>query len=116
HILGYVDQKDMPAIYAGAQAFVYPSLYEGFGLPVLEAMTVGTPVVTSNRGSLAEVAGDAAAVANPNSVKSIANGLIEVLTNKKEYRLKGYKQAKNFSWRKTAEATLQIYETMGQSK
>lgn len=109
-LLGYVDQADLPALYAGAKAFVYPSLYEGFGLPVLESMTVGTPVVTSNRGSLAEVAGTAAVVVNPQSVVSIADGLVEALTNSRDYRALGLRQAKQFSWQKTAEKTLQIYE------
>src|SRR5690606_27203201 len=70
--LGFVEQEDLAALYSGAEVFVYPSLYEGFGLPVLEAMTVGTPVVTSKRGSLAEVAGEAAEIVNPISVRDIS--------------------------------------------
>lgn len=109
-VLGYVPQADLPALYAGAQAFVYPSLYEGFGLPVLEAMTVGVPVVTSNKGSLAEVAGNGGVIVNPYSVKAISNGIVEAISKRQEYRQKGINQAKNFNWEKAAEQTLSVYQ------
>jgi len=110
--VGFVDQKDLPALYAGASVFVYPSFYEGFGLPVLEAMTVGTPVVTSNKGSLAETVENAGVVVDPHSVQSITNGLVEAIRNSKEFQKLGKKQANKFSWKKTAEATLSIYQKL----
>lgn len=114
--LGFVPQIDLPALYAGAKVFVYPSLYEGFGLPVLESMTVGTPVVTSNKGSLAEVAGNAAAIVSPHNVGSIATGMIEALTNPQDYRAKGYKQSARFSWHRTAKLTLGVYHAAAQAR
>lgn len=109
-VLGYVDQDKLAPIYAGAQAFVYPSFYEGFGLPVLEAMTVGTPVVTSNKGSLAEVAGDGAVIVDPHDVVDISSGIISALSQPKKWRNKGLKQASQFSWDKAAKRTLDVYE------
>lgn len=108
--IGRVTDADLPALYAGAQALVFPSLYEGFGLPVLEAMTVGCPVVTSDRGSLKEVAGTAAALVDPEHVGSIAGGIEEVISKRNSYVSRGYKQAGKFSWQKAAQETLQVYE------
>lgn len=113
-LLGFVDQPSLPALYAGAQSFVYASIYEGFGLPVLEAMTLGIPVVTTDRGSLKEVAGSAAVLVNPFSTKSITDGLGESLLNKNQLRKQSLKQAKNFSWDKTAQQTLAVYEHLSQ--
>lgn len=108
--LGKVSAEDLPALYAGANALVYPSLYEGFGLPILEAMEVGCPVVTSDRGSLKEVAGSAAALVDPEDTGSIARGMETVLEKRNDFMKKGLKQSQKFSWEKTARETLQVYE------
>ena len=109
-ILGKVTQKDLIGLYSGARALVYPSLYEGFGLPILEAFACGCPVVTSNISSMAEVAGDAAALVDPDSVESIGEGIEKVLRGPKGYIEKGLKRVKDFSWEKTARMTLDVYE------
>lgn len=111
-IAGYLDNKDMAAMYSGATAFVFPSLYEGFGLPVLEAMAYRTPVLTSNVSSLPEVAGDAALMANPESIDDIAAG-IEMLTSDSDLRQtlieKGLARIRQFTWQNTASQVLRIY-------
>jgi glycosyltransferase involved in cell wall biosynthesis len=110
---GYVPEEDLPALYQGAEIFVYPSFYEGFGLPVLEAMASGTPVITSNTSSLPEVAGDAALLVNPKEVFEIYEAMEALITNpslRKELRGKGLDQSKKFSWEKTARQTLEIYQ------
>lgn len=110
-ILGYVDDRDLPTLYAGARALLYPSLYEGFGLPPLEAMASGTPVVTSNRSSLPEVVGDAAITVNPSDVEAIAEGLRELLEDGDvagRCRSLGRAQAKSFTWNRTAELTWRV--------
>lgn len=105
-ILGQVDQKDLPALYKGARLFVFPSKYEGFGMPVLEAMRVGIPVLISKRSSLPEVAGDAAIYCDPESVDDMARSMLNVL-GKKNIRdrmvQRGHEQAKKFSWKKFTE-------------
>lgn len=111
--LGVVDEDDLPGLYAGAAALVYPSLYEGFGLPILEAMTVGCPVVTSDRGSLKEVAGSAAILVDPESEGSIAMGIEEVLEKRSVWVKKGLVQAEKFSWEKAARETLNVYQEVG---
>ena len=115
HFLGYVDDADIPALYANAEFFVYPSLYEGFGLPVLEAMGCGTPVITSNVSSLPEVAGDAALLIDPRDVQDLAEKLLQ-MAGCAELRAtlaeKGLAQAARFSWEKTARETLQVYERL----
>lgn len=108
-VTGFVDESDLPALYSGASAFVYPSLYEGFGFPVLEAMACGAPVVTSNLSSLPEVAGEAAVLVDPLSVNSIASGINLALKNRKSLVTKGKKQAAKFSWEATAKQTLAVY-------
>lgn len=99
--VGCVPERDLPSLYRGAIALVFPSLYEGFGLPIIEAMACGTPVLTSNTTSLPEVAGDAALLVDPESVDEISSG-IELLHNDEELRnalsTKGLKQAQCFSW------------------
>ncbi len=110
---GYVPEEDLPALYQGAEVFVYPSFYEGFGLPVLEAMASGTPVITSNTSSLPEVAGDAALLVNPMEVFEIYEAMEALITNpslREELQGKGLEQSKKFSWEKTARQTLEIYE------
>ena len=111
--VGYVEEADLPALYSGADLFVFPSLYEGFGLPVLEAMACGTPVVTSNVSSLPEVAGDAAILVDPYRVGQIAEAMQRVLadgTLAGELRAKGMERAEQFSWERTARETIAVYE------
>jgi glycosyltransferase involved in cell wall biosynthesis len=108
-ILGKVETDDLIALYSGASALIYPSLYEGFGLPILEAMACGCPVVTSNISSMAEVAGDAAILVDPYKIDSIVDGIDKVLRGPKSYIEKGLKRVQDFSWEKTARATLEVY-------
>lgn len=110
---GHVPNKDLPAIYCGAELLVYPSIYEGFGLPVLEAMACGTPVITSNVSSLPEVAGDAALLISPNDVEELTEAINRLLSDselRKEFAKRGLERAKLFSWEKTARETLQVYK------
>lgn len=108
---GYVPQGErLNALYSGASCLVYPSLYEGFGLPILEAFICGCPVVTANVSSMPEVAGKAAVLVNPRSVKDIAQGIKEALEKKDTLVKAGLKRAKQFSWEKTAKETLKVYE------
>ena len=110
---GFVPDADLPAVYAGAQALAFPSLYEGFGLPVLEAMACGAPVVCSNRSSLPEVAGDAALLVDPLDVDALAAALAQVLSDetlRREMRARGLTQAAQFSWERTARETLAVYQ------
>ncbi|MBC7225158.1 MAG: glycosyltransferase family 4 protein, partial [Anaerolineae bacterium] len=109
---GYVADEDLPALYSGADCFAYPSLYEGFGLPPLEAMACGTPVLASHAGALAEVVGDAAWVVDPTDVRDIARGLLTLLTDPetaRAYRERGLAHAATFSWRRLAQQTLEVY-------
>lgn len=111
HFTGYVDDELLPDLYSGADAFIYPSLYEGFGLPVVEAMACGTAVVTSNTTSLPEVAGDAAVRVDPTSDDDLYDGFIEVLTDttaRQQYEKKGQERAATFRWDKTAQKTENI--------
>lgn len=113
--LGRVSDEKLAKLYSAAAVFVYPSLYEGFGLPVLEAMAAGTPVVTSNRSSLPEAAGIAAVLINPDNPKSIAEGLESVLMGKisRAQMVKaGREQAKKFSWEKSATEILKVLENI----
>ncbi|MBW9221790.1 glycosyltransferase family 4 protein [Methanothermococcus sp. SCGC AD-155-C09] len=109
---GYVPDEDLPGLYNAADLFVYPSIYEGFGLPPLEAMACGTPVITSNTSSLPEVVGNAGIIIDPYDVDRLSRAMYEVLSNdglREELRKKGLKRAKLFNWRKTAEETLKVY-------
>lgn len=111
---GYVPDKDLPAIYQGATVFAYPALWEGFGLPVLEAMASGVPVLTSNTSSLREIAEGAAVLVDPLSVRDIFEGLRRLLIDeglRNNLRRLGLERAQKFSWRKTAEETLKVYES-----
>jgi glycosyltransferase involved in cell wall biosynthesis len=111
--LGHVPDADLPALYSAADLFAYPSLYEGFGLPVLEAMRCGTAVLTSNVSSLPEVAGDAAFYVDPLSSAAIAQGLEEALGDRErrgEIAARGARRAERFSWAATASATLALLE------
>ncbi len=110
---GFVNDNDLPHLYKGADFFVYPSLYEGFGLPILEAMNCGTPVITSNVSSMPEVAGDAALLVDPLSQSELADAIFR-LAGDPELRntmlLKGIKRAAHFSWQKTVDETFSVYE------
>lgn len=111
--LGFVPTEDLVSIYNLATAFVMPSLYEGFGLPVLEAMACGCPVITTKEGSLNEVAGDGAFYVDAYDVKSIKIGIEKVFNDenlRKELSEKGLKNARRFSWKKTAKDTLKVYK------
>lgn len=110
---GYIPDEDLPALYNGADLFCFPSLYEGFGLPVLEAMACGVPVVTSNCSSLPEVAGDAAILVDPYNVAEITSAMRRVLEDTELaqwLRDKGQERARQFSWAKTAQETIAVYE------
>jgi len=114
-LLGYVEKEDLAALYSGAEAFVYPSLYEGFGLPIIEALSCGCPVVTSNVGSMKEVSGGAAVLVDPESIESIADAVSKIVRNQKtreEMKLKGLIRARDFSWEKTALQTLEVYRSV----
>ena len=109
---GYIADADLPWLYRAATVFAYPSLLEGFGLPVLEAMACGTPVITSSVSSLPEVAGDAALLIDPASVDALAGTLVRVLSDAalaSEMRAKGLLQAGRFSWQRTASQTADVY-------
>ena len=110
--LGYVPDKDMPALYKGAIALVFPSLFEGFGLPILEAQVCGCPVITSNLSSMPEVAGKGAVYVNPYSVDDIVEGMFKVQSSKFKVQIvrAGYKNIKRFSWEKCAGETLKVLE------
>lgn len=111
--LDYLPQGMLPELYSFSKAFVFPSLYEGFGFPVLEAMCCGTPVVASNASSIPEVVGDAGILLNPLDVKGFADAIINILNNEKErqeFIRKGLIQAKKFSWEKASQETFEIYK------
>jgi glycosyltransferase involved in cell wall biosynthesis len=113
HFTGYVADGDLPALYSAAELFVFPSLYEGFGLPPLEAMACGTPVVTSNVSSLPEAVGDAALTVDPYDVGELVLAIDRLLTDemlRADLRRRGLERASRFTWARTARETLAIYE------
>lgn len=117
--LDFVSDEDLPSLYANAECFVLPSLYEGFGLPVLEAMQYGCPVIVSKVSSLPEVGGDAALYVDPKDVDDIKEKITTLLEDeklRKELVKKGYKQVKKFSWEKTARETLKALEEVAGGK
>jgi len=112
---GYVAPADLPALYAGAACFVFPSLYEGFGLPVLEAMAVGTPVVASRVGAIPEVAGDAAILVDAQKAEEIAGAIEAVLDDgglRRDLAARGRARARRFTWENVARQTLAVYEAV----
>lgn len=112
-LTGYVPDADLPALYSGAKCFVYPSFFEGFGLPPLEAMKCGVPVIAGNRTSLVEVVGDAGLLVDPLNPDEIAASLSRVLNNsdlREVLRVKGLNRSELFNWKETAKRTLEVYE------
>jgi len=112
---GYVPQNDLVAIYSLATIFVHPSFYEGFGLQILEAMSCGCPVITSNISSLPEVAGKAGLLVNPHNIEEISEAIYKLISdsNLRDRLVKeGFLQVEEFSWQKTAEKTLEIYKSL----
>lgn len=112
-LTGYVPEADLPALYSGALCFVYPSYFEGFGLPPLEAMKCGAPVIVGNKTSLPEVVGDAGLLVDPFEVDDIAAAIEKVISDsnlRAQLRVKGLERAKLFDWRETARQTLAVYE------
>lgn len=110
---GYVRGEHLPALYAAADAFALPALYEGFGLPVVEAMACGTPVLTSNTGATAEIAADGALLVDPLSVAAIRDGLRSLLSDaalRDDLHVRGLKRAAEFSWERAADETRAVYE------
>lgn len=113
HSLGFVPDSQLPDLYRAADAFVYPSLYEGFGLPPLEAMACGCPVISSTRGSLGEIIGDAAVTVDPENAQQMAAQLSRVATDeslREHLQIAGLAQARRFDWTRTAAETLKVYE------
>lgn len=113
--LGFVSSEDLVALYNAATLFVMPSIYEGFGLPILEAMNCGCPVVASKGGSLAEIVGDAGLFVDSYDLDSISKGIKAVFEDqglREKMSAKGLEQAKKFTWKKTADETMRVYESV----
>lgn len=118
HLTGPLTDKELPALYNGAMLFAFPSLYEGFGMPVLEAMACGTPVITSNVSSLPEVAGDAGIMVDPEDVDALTEAIRRIVSDcslREKLRELGLVRASRFSWQSTATQTLAVYEKVGGS-
>jgi len=114
-IAGFVPDEDLSALYSGALAFIYPSLYEGFGLPPLEAMQCGVPVITSSTSSLPEVVGDAGIMIDPTDSDGLCEGMLNVCSNaalRNSLSQKSLQQAGKFSWKKCSEETINVYRTV----
>ncbi len=112
---GYVPSQDLPMVYNLASVFVYPTLYEGFGLPALEAMACGTPVITSAISSLPEIVGDAGLLVPPGDEQALSDAIFETLSNQtlqKQLATKGIQRASLFTWERTAQETLRVYESV----
>ena len=115
HFTGYIPDEDLPLVYNAATIFVYPSLYEGFGFPPLEAMASGVPVVTSTSSSLPEIVGDSGLSVDSHDVEGLKNAMKRLLDDeglRKELRGKGFLRAKKFSWEECAKRTLEVYRTL----
>jgi glycosyltransferase involved in cell wall biosynthesis len=114
-LAGYVPDADLAALYSGARGFVYPSLYEGFGLPVLEAMQCGTPVITSDSSSLPEVVGDTSLLVPPTDADALSDALLRLVTDDglvADLGRRGLERSALFSWDRTAEETVRAYAAM----
>jgi glycosyltransferase involved in cell wall biosynthesis len=112
-LTGFVPDADIPSLYSLADLFVFPSFYEGFGIPPLEAMACGTPVISSNVASLPEVVGDAACLVDPHDIPALANSMLRVLKDadlRSALVQRGLNRANQFSWEKTARETLAVYK------
>lgn len=114
--LGYLPDEDLSPLLTGSTALLFPSLYEGLGIPILDAFNCGVPVMTSNISAMPEIASDAAILVNPNDVRSIKKGIEDVLSKPKTLIAKGLKRVKDFSWMKTANQTLEIYSEAVKTK
>jgi glycosyltransferase involved in cell wall biosynthesis len=113
HFTGYIDEADLPVLYSMAEVFALPSLYEGFGLPVIEAMACGVPVLTSSTSCLPEIAGDAAVLVDPQSVEAMAAGLGRLMEDsslRDSCIAKGYERARQFTWERSARDVLSLFE------
>jgi glycosyltransferase involved in cell wall biosynthesis len=113
HFTGYVPVKDLPAIYNLGEIFAFPSVYEGFGLPVIEAMACGTPVVTSNTSSLGEIASGAAETIDPYDVGALSSAFVRLARDaawRRELAERGLGRARQFSWARTAREMLAVYQ------
>ena len=116
---GYVPDSDLAALYTGALCFAYPSFFEGFGIPLLEAMRCGTPTITSDRTCFPEVVGDASLIIDPFDEQSIANGLWQMVSDaalREQLRSRGFVRCRLFDWRHTARQTLAVYEQVFHAK
>jgi glycosyltransferase involved in cell wall biosynthesis len=116
---GYVPERELAALYTGALCFAYPSYFEGFGIPLLEAMRCGTPTITSDRTCFPEVVGDASLIIDPFDEESIAAGLWRMISDvalREQLRSRGFVQSSLFDWRKTARLTLDVYEEVFHAK
>jgi len=112
-LTGYLEDTDLRALYSSCRIFVYPSLYEGFGLPPLEAMACGAPVISSQIPAIAEVVGRAACLVNPAKVQELAGGIVSLLVDKQareQLSLAGLKRVEDFTWERTARCTLEVYK------
>jgi glycosyltransferase involved in cell wall biosynthesis len=111
-LIGHVERDELAALYRGAACFIYPSRYEGFGLPVLEAMASATPVVTTRAGAIPEVAGDAAVLVEPGDPAALAGGIERALADRERLVEAGLERARLFSWAETARQTLEVYREL----
>ena len=115
HFTGYVPNHDLPIVYNLSRVFVYPSIYEGFGLPPLEAMACGTPVITTAVSSMPEHVGDAGILIPPQDEKALTNALQKLINNstlQEELSSKGLERASQFTWKRTAQETLKVYQSV----
>jgi len=111
--VGYVPEEDLPALYTAAKCFIYPSYFEGFGIPTLEAMRCGTPTITSDRTCFPEIIGDAGLMVDPFDERAISGGILKVLSDEKlqsELSEKGTRRASLYDWKETARQTLEVYD------
>ena len=109
---GHVERDELAALYRGAACLVFPSRYEGFGLPVVEAMASGTPVVATTAGAIPEVAGDAAVLVEPGDPVALAGGIERALADRERLVAAGLERARRYSWAETARQTLEVYREL----